>query len=279
MKPQLFSGKVAWITGASTGIGAALAITLSDMGALLIISARNKENLEQVKASCANPNLVKVLAADMACTDMLTHVAEQAWQINNGIDYVFLNAGFAVRDRIINTELDLIKKVMEVNFISSVVLTKTLLPLMKTRGRGHFVVTSSLSGKYGIPQLGAYSASKHALHGFFESLRAEQELENIKVTLVVPGLVKTNISVNALKGDGTAYGKMQESLSRGISPEACARGIIQAVAHGKMEVLIGGSEIYSVWVKRFFPDLFTYLIRNHPLQKLRKFGFFKGRTS
>lgn len=278
MKSLPFTGKVAWITGASTGIGAALAFTLSNMEALLIISARNKENLEQVKASCANPNMVKILVTDMATTNILPDIAEQAWQIFNGIDYVFLNAGFAVRDRIINTELDLIKKVMDVNFISAVVLTKTLLPLMKTRGWGHFVVTSSLSGKYGIPQLGAYSASKHALHGFFESLRAEQEQESIKVTIVVPGLVKTDISVNALKGDGTAYGKMQESLSRGISPEACAQGIIQAVAKGKKEVLIGGSEIYSVWVKRFFPDLFTYLIRKHPLQKLRKLGFFKGRT-
>ncbi|RNI27030.1 SDR family oxidoreductase [Rufibacter latericius] len=279
MPSQPFKGKVVWITGASSGIGAALALALSSQGALLLLSARNVENLEKVKANCTNPDLVTVLPADMAEIDSLPEIAAQAWSVHDKIDYVFLNAGFAVRDRIINTEVELIKKVMDVNFFSAVVLTKALLPLMKARASGHFVVTSSLSGKYGIPQLGAYSASKHALHGFFDSLRAELETDEIKITLVIPGLVKTDISVKALKGDGSAYGKMQESISRGISPEACAKGIIQAVANGKNEVLIGGSEIASVWVKRLFPGLFSYLIRKHPLQKLRKLGVLKKRSS
>ncbi|ALI98807.1 SDR family oxidoreductase [Rufibacter tibetensis] len=279
MQVQGFNAKVVWITGASSGIGAALALELSRLGAILILSARSVENLEVVKASCTNPDQVTILTADMAETDSLPSIAAQAWRLHHGIDYVFLNAGFAVRDRIINTEVELIKKVMDVNFFSAVVLTKTLLPLMKARGAGHFVVTSSLSGKYGIPQLGAYAASKHALHGFFDSLRAEQETDEVKITIVIPGLVKTNISVKALKGDGSAYGKMQESISSGISPEACAHGILQAVAKGKNEVLIGGSEIASVWVKRLFPGLFSYLIRKHPLQKLRKLGLVKGRKS
>lgn len=273
-----FRNKVAWITGASSGIGAALAIALNKLDTDLIISARNIENLEKVKASCENPQRVRIVAADMADTDMLPGLARQAWNIFDGIDYVFLNAGFAVRDRVVNTEIELIKKVMNINFFSAVVLTKSLLPLMKARGGGCLVVTSSLSGKYGIPQLGAYAASKHALHGFFESLRAEQETEDIRVTIVIPGLVKTNISLNAFKGDGTKYGKMLESLANGISADECARGIIQAVAGRKNEALIGGSEIYSVWVKRFFPGLFSYLIRKHPLKRLRGIGFLKGKS-
>jgi short-subunit dehydrogenase len=278
MQTGHFRDKVAWITGASSGIGAALTIALNKLDTKLIISARNIENLEKVKASCENPQRIRILPADMAETDVLPEVAGQAWNIFDGIDYVFLNAGFAVRDRIVNTDIELIKKVMNINFFSAVVLTKTLLPQMKTRGGGCFVVTSSLSGKYGIPQLGAYAASKHALHGFFDSLRAEQETEDIRVTIVIPGLVNTNISLNALKGDGTKYGRMLESLTNGISADECAQGIIQAVAARKNEALIGGSEIYSVWVKRFFPGLFSYLIRKHPLKRLRGIGFLKGKN-
>jgi short-subunit dehydrogenase len=276
---QHLKGKVAWITGASSGIGAALAIALSKLEVHLIISARNIENLESVKVTCTHPNQVHILPADLAAIDTLPGIAEKAWKIYNRIDYVILNAGFAVRDRIINTDLELIKKVMDVNFFSAVVLTKTLLPLMKAKGSGHFVVTSSLSGKYGIPQLGAYAASKHALHGFFESLRAEQEDDNLFVTMVIPGLIRTNITLNGFKGDGTKYGKMQESLANGISAETCAQSIIKAMAHRRKEVLIGGLEIYSVWVKRMFPTLFSYFITKHPIKKLRKLGFFKARST
>src|SRR5690606_28126386 len=240
MEKEHFRGKIAFITGASSGIGAALAITLSKMGASLIISARNIENLGKVKAKCLNPLQVTILTADMADTEDLRGLAEQAWRIFNGIDFVFLNAGFAVRDRIENTDFELIKKVMDINFFGAVVLTKTLLPLMKSRGGGCFVVTSSLSGKYGIPQLGAYAASKHALHGFFESLRSEMDTKDIRITIVIPGLVNTDISVNAFRGDGTEYSKMEESIASGISAETCAEGIIQAVAAGKNEALIGG---------------------------------------
>lgn len=276
---QQLKGKVAWITGASGGIGAALAIALSKLEVKLIISARNTENLDKVKYTCTHPDQVHILPADLAAMDTLPDVAERAWKIYNGIDYIILNAGFAVRDRIINTDLELIKKVMDVNFFSAVVLTKTLLPLMKTKGSGHFVVTSSLSGKYGIPQLGAYAASKHALHGFFESLRAEHENDHLFVTMVIPGLIRTNITLHAFKGDGTKYGKMQESLANGISAETCAQRIIKAMAYRKKEVLIGGLEIYSVWVKRMFPDLFSYFITRHPVKKLRKLGLFKARAT
>lgn len=273
-----FRDKVCWITGASSGIGAALAIALNKLGAYLILSARSINNLEKVKSGCADPDKVVILDCDMEEIVTLPAIAMQSWKAFNGIDYVFLNAGFAVRDMIINTDIELFQRVMNINYFSNVVISKALLPHMIERRSGCFVVTSSLSGKYGIPKLAAYAASKQALHGFFESLRAEYEKNGIKVTMVIPGLVKTNISINALTGDGKAYGKMQESIANGISPEKCAEGIIKAASAGKNETLIGGLEKYSVVVKRLFPAFFTLAIRKNPVRKLRLLGLFKNRN-
>ncbi len=272
MKINKFNHKVCLITGASSGIGAALAQSLNSMGATLILSARNRENLESVKSSCSYPEKIAILECDMEKTESLPAFALEAWNLFHGIDYVFLNAGMAVRDMIVNTDLAMVQKVMNINFISNVVLSRELLPYMRSKKQGCFVVTSSLCGKFGIPKLGAYSASKHALHGFFESLRAEYECDGIKVTMVTAGLVRTNITLNALKGNGTIYGKMQDSIAAGISPEACARGIMEAVAKGKCEVLVGAIEKYSVLIKRFFPGLLRMAITKHPMKKLRNAG-------
>jgi dehydrogenase/reductase SDR family protein 7B len=272
MKTSHFNTKVCWITGASSGIGAALAVSLNSMGASLILSARNKENLENVKRSCPCPDKIIILACDMEETHSLPALARQAWYLFNGIDYIFLNAGIAVRDMIIDTDISMIQKVMNINFLGNVMLSKALLPYMLERRSGCFVVTSSLCGKFGVPKLSAYSASKHALHGFFESLRAEYAGEGIKVTMITAGLVKTNITLRALKGNGGNYGKMQESVAAGISPEKCAGSILNAVAKGNCEVLVGALEKYSVLIKRFFPGLIRMAITKHPMKKLRAAG-------
>jgi dehydrogenase/reductase SDR family protein 7B len=272
MKTSYFNNKVCWITGASSGIGAALATLLNSMGASLILSARNSNKLEIVKADCPYPDQVVILPCDMENTETLPSIAREAWSMFNGIDFTFLNAGMAVRDMIIDTDIQLIEKVMNINFFSNVVLSKTLLPFMRERGSGCFVVTSSLCGKFGVPKLGAYSASKHALHGFYESLRAEYERDGIKVTMITAGFVKTNITLHALKGNGTGYGKMQESVAAGISPEVCALEILKAVATGKCEALVGALEKYIVLVKRFFPGLLRLFITRHPMKKLRAVG-------
>jgi short-subunit dehydrogenase len=272
MKTNQFNNKICWITGASSGIGAALATALSDMGAQLILSARNEEKLEIIKSETPFPAKVAVLPCDMEDLDSLPSKARQAWNLFGGIDYVFLNAGIAVRDMILRTDLDMIQKVMNVNFFSNVVLSKSLLPLMLNQGHGRFIVTSSLCGKFGVPKLGAYSASKHALHGFFESLRAEYEKDGVAVTMITAGLVRTQITVNAVQGNGTRYGKMQESVGAGISPETCAAAIIEAVARRKSEVLVGALEKYSVLIKRFFPGLLRMAITKHPMKKLRDLG-------
>ena len=272
MKSFFFNNKICWITGASSGIGAALASSLNAMGATLILSARNIEKLEIVKANCTFPDKISILPCDMEETGKLPDITLEAWKLYNGIDYVFANAGMAIRDMIINTEMEMVQKVMNVNFISNVVISKTLLPLMQEQGTGCFVVTSSLCGKFGIPKLGAYSASKHALHGFYETLRAEYEKDGIKVTMITAGMVKTNISLNALKGNGSSYGRMQAAVASGISPEKCAKGIIKAVTRGQCEALVGAIEKYSVLIKRFFPGLLRIIITNNPMRRLRDLG-------
>jgi len=248
MKQDHFKGKVCWITGASSGIGAALALTLNRLGANVIVSSRNLLRLDALRNNCEYSDKVKVLPCDMEAGESLTSVALEAWKLFDGVDYVFLNAGVAVRDLVENTELAMIHKVMNINFFSNTVIARTLLPMMVDRGGGHLVVTGSLSGRFGVPKLSAYSASKHAMNGFVESLRAEYEDKRVKVTIATVGLVKTDIALNALRGDGTLSGKDQESIAQGITPEQCARSMVRAVAANKREVLVGGMEVCSVFV-------------------------------
>jgi short-subunit dehydrogenase len=128
---------------------------------------------------------------------------------------------------------------------------------------GHFVAISSLSGKFGVPLRTAYSASKHALHGFFDALRAEVFEHNIKVTLICPGFIKTNISVNALVGQGQKHGVMDENQNKGLTPEQAAKKILSAVEKGKREVAFGGTEAIAVYLKRFFPGVLARILRNN----------------
>jgi len=272
MNTLQFKNKICLVTGASSGIGKALSQKLSSLGAIVILTARNRENLEMVKANCQYPDKIRILTCDMEELKTIDLFATEAWNLFHAIDFVFLNAGMAIRDLVHLTDLDMVYKVMNVNFFSQVALSKALLPFMREKKQGHFIVTSSLCGKFGVPKLSAYSASKHALHGFFESLRAEYEEDGINVTMITAGLVKTDITVHALKGNGTINGKMQASVAGGISPEACAQKIVQAVAAGKYDALVGGIEKYSVLVKRFFPGLLRKVIAHHPMRKLRNAG-------
>ncbi|HET7003579.1 MAG TPA: SDR family NAD(P)-dependent oxidoreductase [Puia sp.] len=272
MKTNQFNNKICLVTGASSGIGKALSQKLNSMGAIVILTARNRENLELVKADCTYPDRTRILPFDMEDINKIESFARTAWNVFQNIDFVFLNAGMAIRDMVHLTDLGMVYKQMNINFFSPVALSKALLPYMREKKQGCFVVTSSLCGKFGVPKLSAYSASKHALHGFFESLRAEYESDGIHVTMITAGLVKTDITVHALKGNGTINGKMQESVAGGISPEACSNEIVRAVAVGKCDALVGGIEKYSVLVKRFFPGILRMVITRHPMKKLRNAG-------
>ena len=261
-----FQNKVVWITGASSGIGEALAVEFAQKGAKLVLSARRVEELERVKKQTGLPD-VQVLVLPMDVTDFANAatLAQQVVAHFGQIDYVVHNAGISQRSAVQDTDFEVYRRLMDVNFFSTVALTKAVLPFMKTQKSGHFVVISSVAGKVGTLMRSGYNASKHALHGFYDSLRAEVFDDNIRVTLICPGYINTNISLNALNEKGQPTGKMDQAQAKGISAQACAQRIVEAVANGRKEVVIGGlTETAAVYLKRFWPNLLHQLVRKTP---------------
>lgn len=255
--------KVVWITGASSGIGEALVYELAKKDAKLILSARNKEKLEEVKGRCSKTSQknIQVLPLDLSQPETLEICATAALQFYGHIDILINSGGISQRALAKETVLAVDRKVMEVNFFGSIALTKFLLPSMLERKSGHFVSISSLVGKFGSPYRTGYAASKHALHGFYDSLRAELWKDDIKVMLVCPGFIRTQISVNALTEDGSALNQMDDAQANGMPAEKCALKIIRGIENNKNELLIGGKETLGVYIKRFFPGLFAKIIR------------------
>jgi dehydrogenase/reductase SDR family member 7B len=253
--------KTIWITGASSGIGRALAVNLSRRGVRLILSARSAERLEDCRQACTDSERHVVLPLDLTNLPSLEEASRQALQKHGPIDILINNGGISQRSVVVETRLEVDRRIMEVNFFGAVALTKLVLPSMVSRKLGHIVVISSVTGKFGTPFRSAYAASKHALHGFFESLRAELWGEGIRVTMICPGFVRTHISVNALKGDGSTLGSMDAAQAAGMDPEICAEKIVRAVEAERNEVYIGGKEKLGVYLQRFVPDLFALIIR------------------
>ena len=257
-----FTNKVVWITGASSGIGKALAIELSNQGAKLILSARNKEKLIAVKNACNNSDSIKILPLDLEVhTSLLTKV-DEAINWFGRIDILVNNAGISQRSFANETSLDVDKRIMNINYLGTIALSKAVLPHFIKNNIGQFVVTTSIVGKIGTPLRSSYAASKHALHGFFDSLRAETHKHNITVTLVCPGFVQTNVSMNALTGDGSPQNKMDSATKNGIPTKRFARKMATAIYKKKEEVYIAGAkEKLGVYAKRFYPKLLSKMIR------------------
>jgi len=259
-------GKVIWVTGASSGIGESLSYLLAKGGARLILSSRRKDELERVKGNCpaSMHESIRILPLDLSEEATLQLSAEAALQIFGHIDILINNGGISQRSLAKETTLEVDRKIMEVDYFGAVALTKALLPHFLKRKSGHFVTISSVMGIIGTPYRSGYAAAKHALHGFYDSLRAElwNDHRTIFVTLVCPGWVRTNVTLNALKGDGTPLQEMDKTTASGLSPKECARQIIHAIERKKEEVYIGGAkEVLGVYLKRFFPTLFSKLVR------------------
>lgn len=253
--------KIVWITGASSGIGEALVYEYFKAGDKLIISGRNRDELFRVKGNCQNSFNVHVLAFDLSETETLLNKAEDAIKIFGKIDILINSGGVSQRALSLETSLTTEQKIMDTNFWGTVVLSKAVLPLMIKSGGGQIVVISSLVGKFGTKFRSAYSASKHALHGYFDSLRSEVYDKNIDITIVCPGFIKTNVSINALTASGKKQETMDDAQANGMSAKECAGEIIKAISAKKEEVYIGGSETKAVLLKRFFPKLFSKKIR------------------
>ncbi len=254
------NNQVIWITGASSGIGEALVYAYNALGVKLIISSRNHEQLLQVKAKCTNQLNVYVLTLDLEDMSSLANKAEEAIAVYGTIDLLINSGGISQRALAMNTSLAIEQRLMAINFWGTVILAKAVLPQMLAKNSGHIVCISSLVGKFGTPLRSAYSASKHALHGYFDSLRAELP-ETINITLICPGFIKTNVTINALTASGTAQGTMDDAQANGMAPEVCAQKIIKAVNEKRLEAYIGGKETKGVVLKRFLPRLFAKIIR------------------
>jgi len=255
-----FQGERVWITGASSGIGEALAVAFHQAGARLILSARRRDELRRVQILCGGEASAKILPLDVTQGAELPQKASVALGIFGGIDILVNNAGVTQRSLVKDTELDVYRKLMEVNFFGAVALTKAVLPSMIESKRGHIVAISSLVGKFGTPLRSGYAAAKHALHGFFDSLRAEVSRYGIKVLLVCPGYIRTDVSLHALRGDGSAHAQMDSGQARGMPAEICAAEILLGIARGKEEIYVGKRDKYIVYLKRFFPRLFSRMI-------------------
>jgi dehydrogenase/reductase SDR family member 7B len=251
-----FQDRIVWITGASSGIGEALAYAFHRAGARLILSARREDELKRVQAACGGEPNTRVLSLDVSRGDELAGKARAALSLFGGIDILVLNAGISQRSLARNTDESVYRRLMEVNFFGPEALTRALLPAMLEKKSGHIVVISSVAGKFGVPLRTGYSATKFALHGFYEALRAEETRNGISVTLVCPGYVHTGISVSALKGDGSKHAKVDPELEQGMPAEECARQILRGVARHKREIVVAAPrEKMLVNLKRFFPDL------------------------
>ena len=262
--PSSFSDAVIWITGASSGIGEAVAIELARYPSVrLILSARRSDELRRVATQTGLPEAnVMVLPMDMSDTDQFSSYVDAVYQRFGRIDYVFQNAGITQRSAVVDTDFSVYKRLMDINFFGVVALTKAVLPIMLAQGQGHFVVTSSVAGKLGTKQRSGYCASKHALHGFFDALRAETHADGLRVTLVCPGYIRTPISTNAVDANGQKHGRMDENQEKGMSASEFTKQLLRAVSQQKEEVYIGGKETYGIYLKRFLPGLLSRILRN-----------------
>jgi len=258
-----YNRKIIWITGASSGIGEALAYAFSFRGASLILSGRRAAELERVQLSCRYPDQVKILPLDLSEISSLENKTAEAVQCFGQIDILVHNGGISQRSLVIETPIEIHRKVMEVDYFSYVAISKAILPHFLSRKAGHFVVTSSVMGKIGTPMRSAYAAAKHALHGFFDCLRAEVSRQNIKVTILTPGYIKTNVALNAITKDGTRLGKQSQNINNGLTPGKAAVQILKAISRSSYETYIGkfGGEKISLWIMRFAPGM---LIKRAP---------------
>ncbi len=257
---KYFNNKIVWITGASSGIGRALAIELSKKDAFLILTGRDQERLESTQKQLKDPNKSKIIILDLVNTWQLEVCSQSILKEFGHIDILINNAGVSQRSKIVDTSMNVYRDLMEVNYFGLINLTKLILPNMLTNGSGQIVVISSVAGKIGAPLRSGYSAAKHALHGFFDCLRAEHSKDNIKVNIICPGYTKTNIASNALIGNGAKFTQTDDEISKGMDPNILAAKIIKAVEHNTFESYFGGKEIKAIYLKRFFPKLLQKLL-------------------
>lgn len=256
-----FNNKVVWVTGASSGIGKEIVKQLDNQNATIILSARKIDKLNEVRSKLNQPEKHLCLALDLEVSSNFPSLAKQIVEKYGRIDFLFNNGGLSQRSEVNETPIEVDRRIMEINYFGNIALTKAVLPYMIKQKSGHIIPISSIAGKFGFYLRSAYSASKHALFGFYESLLLEEAKNGVHVTIACPGKINTNISMNALNGKGDKHGVMDHNQSTGMPVEECVRELLLAVKKNKKEVLIGNKEIKAVTLKRFFPSLFWKVIK------------------
>jgi len=255
----MFRDQVIWITGASSGIGEALALQFAAEGSRLVLSARREDELSRVHDLCIEhglpPDQVLVLPLDVTDWEAMPAAVDQVVGTFGRIDMLINNAGISQRSLCVDTDMSVYRRLFEIDVLGQIALTKAVLPRMLEQGSGHIVITSSVAGKVGAPYRTGYCAAKHAVMGFYDALRAETAHRGLSVTTITPGYIRTNISVNALKGDGTEFGEVDSDIAGGMDVTKCAEVIMEGFRKGIPEIAVGeGKEMKVLWLKRVAPN-------------------------
>lgn len=258
-----FKNKIIWITGASSGIGEALAYEFASKGANLVLSARRELELQRVAERCETQGgRVLVLPFDMVDLGLHAQQVEQVIQTFGRIDVLVLNAGVSQRSFVLDTKFDVYRRLFEINFFSIVHLVQQVIPVFQKQQTGIFVPIASVAGRISTPRRAAYGATKHALIGFFDSVRAELHGDGVQVSTILPGYIRTEISLHAMNEHGEKYGLMDPNQAKGLDPAITAQKIVEAVSQGKNEFFVGGPlERLGLIVKQFAPRIMPWMLR------------------
>lgn len=256
------------ITGATSGLGRECARVFYAAGAKLVLCGRNKEALEELTEELMASPVAKgekhtpcKVVFDLTDLEAIAESAAEILDCFGSVDVLINNAGISYRGDIIDTSIDVDKKVMDTNYFGPVALTKALLPSMVTRRKGHIVAISSIQGKISIPFRSSYAASKHATQAFFDCLRAEMEQYGIGVTVVSPGYIHTNLSLNAITANGSKYGVMDKNTAEGQSPREVAQDVLTAVEEKKKDVVLATvAPSLAVYLRTLAPGFFFTLM-------------------
>jgi dehydrogenase/reductase SDR family member 7B len=259
-----FKDKIFWITGASSGIGRALCSQLEMLGVRLILSSRNKLELENTSKNLQHPERHKVVLLDLESAQSIKNAFSEVYSNGIKLDYLINCAGIGHRADALSTCEQVDRRIMEVNYFGTIRLTKLVLGKMLQTSSGQIVTVASIAGKIGVPYRSAYCASKHALIGFMDSLRPEVADRGIKIQVVNPGWVNTNLSRNALTGNMAVYNKTDTQSKNGMSAELCAQHIVGAIQSAKEELILAkGEPWFGYQISRFCPSLFRTLLKKY----------------
>ncbi len=256
-----WENKMVWIIGASSGIGQGLAMAINQLGGFVVLSSRNSSSLQNTQSQLRHPEKSGVILLDLTNDESIAQAIAQYEQQFKQIDTLIHSGGISQRSLALETTSESTELIFKSNFLGQIPITQYAAKKMIARQSGKIVVITSFTGKWGFFLRSSYAASKHALHGFYDSLRMEIENDGVQIHLVTPGFIATDISKNAIDPTGQATGEMDNNQQQGISASLCAQQILQGIDKEKTEFGVGGSELKALWIHQYFPNLFQKILR------------------